>query len=125
MSRELCDNCGHPMPNAVGGGVYCNNCGEPAQRPRRQTGVTTYDLTIKGEQHTFSFPVWRGITLDQLSRIVGDLTGYRSTFVRECVADGMRRSRLKVVELGGSERRKDLDFGVMPLRFLIAESGRG
>ena len=26
---ELCDDCGHPLPNAVGPDVYCTNCGAP------------------------------------------------------------------------------------------------
>lgn len=29
---ELCDNCGHQLPNAVGAGLYCTNCGEPVHK---------------------------------------------------------------------------------------------
>jgi hypothetical protein len=29
MARKLCENCGHQLPNAVGPGVYCSECGEP------------------------------------------------------------------------------------------------
>jgi predicted amidophosphoribosyltransferase len=28
---KLCDNCGHPLPNAAGAGLYCNECGEPVR----------------------------------------------------------------------------------------------
>ena len=34
MSADLCRNCGHYMPNAVGPGVYCANCGEPKEKPK-------------------------------------------------------------------------------------------
>lgn len=31
---ELCSNCGQPLPNAAGEGIYCNHCGEPVYRPK-------------------------------------------------------------------------------------------
>jgi predicted amidophosphoribosyltransferase len=35
MARELCDNCGNYLPNAVGADVYCNHCGEPVKKPKK------------------------------------------------------------------------------------------
>ena len=29
---KLCENCGHPLPNAAGGGLYCTRCGEPVAK---------------------------------------------------------------------------------------------
>lgn len=29
MARDLCTDCGHPLPNAVGSGIYCTHCGRP------------------------------------------------------------------------------------------------
>jgi len=31
---ELCGECGHPLLNAAGAGLYCTNCGEPVGGPR-------------------------------------------------------------------------------------------
>lgn len=45
---ELCDHCGHALPNAVGVGLYCTNCGEPVsttaktiEHIRKESNVTT------------------------------------------------------------------------------------
>lgn len=50
---DLCANCGHALPNAVGVGIYCNHCGEPVKPKQmsplahhRSSSVTTDKYTL-------------------------------------------------------------------------------
>lgn len=43
----------------------------------------TYALSIKGEQHTYAVEAWNALDADTLCRILSDLTGYLSGYLRE------------------------------------------
>jgi uncharacterized Zn finger protein (UPF0148 family) len=49
---DLCKNCGHPLPNAAGGGLYCNNCGEPVNPPKPKPPRDQTDEAIAQRERT-------------------------------------------------------------------------
>jgi len=51
---NLCNDCGHELPNAVGIGAYCTNCGTPTPdeqaRQRKHTSTPLSDAVTRFER---------------------------------------------------------------------------
>lgn len=66
---ELCKNCGHPLPNAAGGGLYCNECGEPVHPSQTRR-------TAKNQNAVIIYCAWCGERLGHKPRAeVGKVVG--------------------------------------------------
>lgn len=69
---ELCGNCGHELPNAVGPGLYCVYCGEPVRRPERKQRVEQnenikleYALRVNVGENTYYCPDGATVFMDE------------------------------------------------------------
>lgn len=72
--------------------------------------AATYTLALHGEQIQHEPCHWVALELDQLARIVGDLTGYTTAAV------------IAAIDVGGRGGDVALDLGVLPLRFVVSRA---
>jgi hypothetical protein len=79
----------------------------------------TYSLSIKGEQHTFTFEPWQELRFEQLCSIVSDLTGYKVEYLKaELVKTDRSKTRPRFDRLGYASIAPANGFGGTPT-FLI------
>jgi hypothetical protein len=83
------------------------------------TNHRTYSLSIKGEQHTYSFEPWTGLPFEQLCILLSDLTGYKVEYLKaELVKTDRSTTAPRFDRLGYASLEPANGFGGTPT-FLI------
>lgn len=60
---DLCTNCGHALPNAVGVGIYCTHCGEPV-KPKQMSPLAHHrSSSAQTDKYTLGQAIGEAIEL--------------------------------------------------------------